>query len=410
MLYQLFTGKCVYESNDVLELLKLHEQSAPTTPSSHIQNIDPLVERVILRCLEKDPKKRPASAIQVAAALPGGDPLAAALAAGETPSPEMVAASGDDTGFKPAVAVALLASIVVGLVALALLGDQVNWQAKLLYNSPPDALSHKARDIIGRLGYTNPPVDTAYGFTPYRAFRMWVDENTETTDRWTQYTKSKPGPIYFWHRQSTRYFESTQYPNLGWVTEWDPPNAPGLVSVNLDPAGNLTELIAVPPQIDTTSENPPPPDWFALFAAAGLDQTRFTSIEPIWRPDTMADARAAWSGTYPDQPDIPMRIEAASYRGKPVFFAVWGPWARIWQEGAVGPNTGQRIQAMIALIFQLAILAGALLMVRYNLRHGRGDRRGATRVAVFIFALSLLGWVFGVRATPQRKRRCYTSC
>ena len=34
----------------------------------------------------------------MAAALPGGDPLAAALAAGETPSPEMVAAAGTIEG------------------------------------------------------------------------------------------------------------------------------------------------------------------------------------------------------------------------------------------------------------------------------------------------------------------------
>ena len=38
---------------------------------------------------------RPASALAVSAALPGGDPLAAVLAAGETPSPEMVAAAGE---------------------------------------------------------------------------------------------------------------------------------------------------------------------------------------------------------------------------------------------------------------------------------------------------------------------------
>ena len=49
---------------------------------------DPVVERVILRCLEKDPKARPRSVAAVAAALPGGDPLAAALAAGETPRPK----------------------------------------------------------------------------------------------------------------------------------------------------------------------------------------------------------------------------------------------------------------------------------------------------------------------------------
>lgn len=93
VLYELFTGKRVFEATNLRDMLKLHEQSTPTSPSSHVKNIDPLVEKVILRCLEKDPSKRPASAIQVAAALPGGDPLAAALAAGETPSPEMVAAA-----------------------------------------------------------------------------------------------------------------------------------------------------------------------------------------------------------------------------------------------------------------------------------------------------------------------------
>jgi hypothetical protein len=45
-----------------------------------------------MRCLPADPAARPGSALSVSAALPGGDPLAAALAAGETPSPEMVAA------------------------------------------------------------------------------------------------------------------------------------------------------------------------------------------------------------------------------------------------------------------------------------------------------------------------------
>ena len=82
-----------YDATTLQELIKQKEERTPTRPSEIIKEIDPLIERVLLRCLEREPSRRPASALQIAAALPGGDPLAAALAAGETPSPEMVAAA-----------------------------------------------------------------------------------------------------------------------------------------------------------------------------------------------------------------------------------------------------------------------------------------------------------------------------
>jgi len=104
VLYELFTGKPAFRAASVAELRRLQSESTPTSPSSLVEGLDPLVERVILRCLDPDPKRRPSSALSVAAALPGGDPLAAALAAGETPSPEMVAAAGSDEGMKPAAA------------------------------------------------------------------------------------------------------------------------------------------------------------------------------------------------------------------------------------------------------------------------------------------------------------------
>ena len=77
VLYEIFTGKRAFESNDLAALLRSREQSRPPTPSSLIKEIDPLAERVIMRCLETDPRKRPATALQVAASLPGGDPLRA---------------------------------------------------------------------------------------------------------------------------------------------------------------------------------------------------------------------------------------------------------------------------------------------------------------------------------------------
>ena len=95
------------------ELLRKHKTATPTTPSEVIKDIDPLVEKVILRCLEKDPRERPASALQVAMMLPGGNPLEAAIAAGETPSPEMVAAAPKKGALKPVVAIACLATVVL---------------------------------------------------------------------------------------------------------------------------------------------------------------------------------------------------------------------------------------------------------------------------------------------------------
>ena len=82
-------------------------------------NLDSVVERVIMRCVDFDPSRRPASSLAVAAALPGGDPLAAALAAGETPSPQLVAAAGDATTIARPIVVALMAAAVVGCVISA---------------------------------------------------------------------------------------------------------------------------------------------------------------------------------------------------------------------------------------------------------------------------------------------------
>ena len=95
ILYELFTGKAAHKKGSIPELIKAHEQSTPSLPSNLVADVDSAVERVLLRCLEKEPHDRPKSAHAVAAGLPGGDPLAAALAAGETPSPELIATAGD---------------------------------------------------------------------------------------------------------------------------------------------------------------------------------------------------------------------------------------------------------------------------------------------------------------------------
>jgi len=85
VLYELFTGKKAFAASSLAELRRKPPETTPTPPSSVVKNFDPAVERAILRCLDSDPSQRPRSALSVAAALPGGDPLSAALARGRLP-------------------------------------------------------------------------------------------------------------------------------------------------------------------------------------------------------------------------------------------------------------------------------------------------------------------------------------
>src|SRR5271165_5980819 len=150
--HEMFTGKQAFESGA--------KRSTPAT----VKEVDVLVERVILRCLDADPRNRPASALQVAAALPGGDPLAAALAAGDTPTPGMVAASGDTEGIPLRIAGLCLAWILAGLVAVLILNAKANVLRKTPFENSPDVLAKTARDLMQSFGYVGPPADRAYGF------------------------------------------------------------------------------------------------------------------------------------------------------------------------------------------------------------------------------------------------------
>ncbi len=119
VLYEVFSGRKAFQADTLAELIRLRESGPPACLSSVEPDIDPHAERVIARCLEPDPQKRPASALAVSAALPGGDPLAAAMAADETPAPDLVAAAGERTGMRPVLGLACLAATIAGLVAAA---------------------------------------------------------------------------------------------------------------------------------------------------------------------------------------------------------------------------------------------------------------------------------------------------
>src|SRR6185369_14308081 len=104
---------------------RARDEETTARPSSFVPGLDPAVDAVILRCLETDPARRPASAVEFLAALPGGDPLEAALRAGETPSPEMVAAAGEEGSLSSGTSWALFGLALLAAAAVIFAGAKV---------------------------------------------------------------------------------------------------------------------------------------------------------------------------------------------------------------------------------------------------------------------------------------------
>ncbi len=392
VLYEMFTGKRAFEDPA--------RRSLPTSASSLVKDIDPAVERLIQRCLAEDPALRPPSVRAVSAGLPGGDQLAAALAAGETPSPDMVAAAGNEAGIPVRTAVVYFTLMLAGLVVAAVLGGKTSIVQKSPLEYSPETLAQKARDLVQTLGYKDRPTDQAHGFAYNSEFQRYAELREPPEVYRAQLAHGQPPLILFWYRQSPRYLQPLNGDSL--VSAGDPPpTASGMVAVNLDPQGRLTYFGAVPPQLETVPEPPTPAaPWNALFSAAGLDPATLTPAEPQWLPLVSFDARAAWTASYPHAPGIPMRIEAASWRGKPVSFQVIGPWTRPGRMQPYQASAGVVASEWLSLVVIFALFLIAALLAWRNFGLGRGDIQGASRLAAFVLCCSLVFWLCEAHHMP----------
>lgn len=396
VLYEIFTGKKAFAAESLSELLRLRRSNTqPSSLSDIVVGLDPLIERVIFRCLERDPEKRPATALQVAAALPGGDPLAAALAAGETPSPQMVAAADKTGGLRPAVAVSLLASLLVMVGVACFLSKDISVYRQVPLDKSPEVLRERAREITKKLGYVNAPADSAYGTGVDEKYLDYVRETDPSRSRWDRLKSGQPAAIYFWYRQSPSPFDISNGED---VTE----NAPvlshsGMTVATLDTLGGLRSFQAVPPQQSSVGASPAAlsnQDWSTLFAESGFDQAQFQPVQSTRTPPHAFDVRAAWDGAYPNQPEFKIHIEAAAYEGKPVFFEISDAWDRQPLPQAELGSLQQRVLLVLLLTSFITVMAGGALLAWRNLRLGLGDRRGASRLVSFVLALTFLRWVF----------------
>jgi len=321
VLYELFTGRRPFAGAGRAEIRRLQTETAPPTPSSLAEGIDALTERAILRCLAPEPADRPASALAVAAMLPGGDPLAAALEAGETPSPEMVAASTRERTLPLPAAAACLALSLLLVVGFALVEDDVKLHRQVPLPRSPQQLAFRAAEVaeergldltytLGRLGYDDETLD--------ELFQEDVPERVRR-ERWRGVVSGERPALVYRFRASPEPIP----PADAVLIEEEPPPSPAEVRLELDPAGRLLRVDG------------------ALSERTGASTSQASSSDAV-----------------EDSGQVRRRI----------FFWV------------------------LATLY-LLVTAASIVLARRNLRLGRGDRRGAFRLAALVFSVEALGWL-----------------
>jgi Protein kinase domain len=412
ILYELFTGKRPFTATERAELVRSHAEDPPSRPSSHVSGLSPAIERIILKCLEKEPRDRPRTAYEVLAALPGGDPLQAALAAGQTPSPEMVANAKTEGSLHPLVGLGLFVGTLAVMALVIALNPRVRLFERVPHELSPHDLAARAREMVRQLGYTDPPRDTAYGLGDHPRMLQLLRERDHTVNRWAAFASGQPPVMYFWFRQSPQWMKSLghELPNLtghhGQASADNPPfTLPGMVRLCLDMKGRLIEFQAVPKEGGSATAAPSL-TWPQLLHDAGLTNMEETKeFLPGWVPPLFVDTRLAWRGSYADSPYIPVRAEAGLRNGQLVFFHI-APEHDLTSQMQLHVHSG-RVNAVPAAF--AAVIAGlhvvvwtiGLALAWHNIRHGRANLRGAALLAGSYFVVFSIGWLFSVHHVPK---------
>ncbi|HKU24252.1 MAG TPA: hypothetical protein VJQ54_02210, partial [Candidatus Sulfotelmatobacter sp.] len=272
------------------------------------------------------------------------------------------------------IVVAILAMIIVD-VPLARRGTFIGLAPEV---KPRELLEDRAQQIAKQAGYSDLAADS-YGFFSIPPSYVQWREQAEPNGWYRKLNSAVPDVYRFAYRTSPAWlFAYNSYDN---PDEDDPPmTVPGMTTTVVDGAGRLMQFHAVPPSSDKDLSPAGVPDWAGMFAAGGWNISDFKVSQPHSLPNVAFDSRSAWDGT---ADGTPMHVEAAALRGKPVSFAVSGAWV------GVHANSGSSRTSQIifdVLIFIVLPLFGGI-RARRNLRLGRGDPAGATKLSVVVVAV-----------------------
>jgi len=390
VLYEMATGVHPFADRSRQRMVEAHLKRTPPPPSTLAPDIDPALERIIQQCLEKEPRDLPASALAVAAALSTGDPLELALSIGETPSPELLAQARSSEALQPRQALFWCGAIVLLLLVMLLTADRSRRWHEANLRLPPEVMAEKARQILRDFGWTTETQHEAFGYL-------------QSTEVGSANGSPAPAtaPLLFWYRRSSESLIPSELATLVFdgvrTGPYDPPTTlhAGDALILLHPAGWLDHLEMRPYRLeDEDLILGKKTDFDPALKAAGLDPARLEPKTHLIMPPFFAQDGTIYKGTSAARPDLPLEIRAAGFQGRPVYFRMIADLPE--GEEKLTPFWSGFLDDFYDwydLVYIFGAL-GAMPLARFNLRRGRGDRRGARRLASFMFALKVAIFLF----------------
>ncbi len=410
ILYELFAGQSAHEVNSLQQLMEVRSRDTEVALAEYNPELDLAVEEVIEACLRQDPAIRIKSALTVFQMLPGNSPLEAALAMGQTPSPEQVAASVEQPLLSTRVIVTLLIAAVASLVLNLALSEQSSLLSGAHFQASPEAMRVAARSWLDALGIPRLPHSSAglrgnQGASDYDPADERIRLAWKTGRREFQRLE-QPAAGWFWYRESQATLRPREYLHVfsphgvfkNHLASWDDPAITVSDSLLLvrTPAGKLdTFRINLGDDLLPAWKPAEKPQriWVdELFREAGLRKSDFvdsaTDRQSVavskqrWICPVAHDACFEWTGTYPNNPHLPLAVRMGFLRGRPVYFRVVPPWR----------EERTALQDLPAVLFVI-VLVGCLVLVPRNIRRRNADVAGAIKIGIVAFGVSEICWL-----------------
>lgn len=396
VLYEMFTGAPAFDAENALDYLQLQQRATPRLPSEIVPEMDPTVEAVILACLKKDPAERPDSALNVAAALPGGDLLAAALDAGKIPTREMLATTSAQ-GIISRREIRRIAVVTLFLfVGAILLGNDTHPIAVHGGSKSPEVLFEKTSEVSKHAGFE--PA------APYAEGRFFPSVDAEIAQFIPALAGKKmslaiPGgdEVLFLCRESHSTARPLGRDVLSIIMPAMTPfqlesETVAPTTMILDGRGRLLFFESTSPSRDHGNVG----DWQALVKASGFEPGELTPTRPLVIPGIDSEEQMAFQTPPIGSEGRSLRFEVAMRDHRVRFYAVLRESTAPTESVLfVTPARWAFIQAVRNGV--LLVLLGVAIPGAWKNYKARGDLVGALRVGAFVFGLRMIGSILSIR-------------